>query len=324
MTDSRREPPPDLQDDPRVPPADDGRPAGSAPGTSRMTSGTAPANSLVSESYGVRLEVFEGPLDLLLYLIRRNEVDIYDIPVSTITNQYLAYLSQVHLSDLEQASEFILMAATLMKIKSQMLLPREVMPEVDETEGDPRAELVRLLLEYQQFKEIAEWLDVRRQEQRDVYPLGQRSDGGGDGEIVLHRVSLFDLLAVYKHVLEHVPPDFVHRIVEEETTVEECIARLLVELERHSRLRFFELVSGQSRQAMVTTFIGVLELLKAQRIKVQQARPFDEIWIEGQPQADPATAPDTQPPSVSPAPDAHDPTLLPGGQGTPGREDSGE
>lgn len=320
MTDEPREISPDLQDDPRVLPADDGRPAGSAPNAPA----TAPASSLVSDSYGVRLEVFEGPLDLLLYLIRRNEVDIYDIPVSTITTQYLAYLRQVHLSDLEQASDFILMAATLMKIKSQMLLPREVMPEVDEAEGDPRAELVRLLLEYQQFKEIAEWLDVRRQEQRDVYPLGQRSNGAADGEIVLHRVSLFDLLAVYKHVLEHVPADLVHRIVEEETTVEECIARLLGELDRNSRLRFFELVSGQSRQAMVTTFIGVLELLKAQKIRVQQARPFDEIWIESQPQADPSAAPDTSIASASPALDAHAPPLSVEEQDTSGREDSGE
>jgi len=302
-----------MQDDPGAPHAGDGRLEASTPTAAQAS--PASGSPLVSESYGVRLDVFEGPLDLLLFLIRRNEVDIYDIPVSTITNQYLAYLNQVHLPDLEQASDFILMAATLMKIKSQMLLPREVMPEMDETEGDPRAELVRLLLEYQQFKEVAEWLDERRQEQRDVYALGQRDDQAADGEIVLHRVSLFDLLAVYKHVLEHVPPSFVHRIVEEKITVEECITRLLEELDRHSRLRFFDLVSGQSRQAMVSTFIGVLELLKAQKIKVQQARPFDEIWIESQPEASPAAAPDTSRPN---------PTLPSGELDTPGRADPGE
>ena len=313
-----------MQDDPLAPHAGGDRRGDRAQAAASGSPTPASGSPLVSESYGVRLDVFEGPLDLLLYLIRRNEVDIYDIPVATITNQYLAYLNQVHLPDLEQASDFILMAATLMKIKSQMLLPREVMPEVDETEGDPRAELVRLLLEYQQFKEIAEWLDVRRQEQRDVYPLGQRDDGGSSGEIVLHRVSLFDLLAVYKHVLEHVPPSFVHRIVEQKISVEECIARLLEELERHSRLRFFDLVSGRSRQDMVYTFVGVLELLKAQKIKVQQARPFDEIWIESRPPDSAATGPDNSPPDVNATPAQSGPDIPSGELDPLGREGLGE
>ena len=233
-----------------------------------------------ARTYGVVLDVFEGPLDLLLYLIRKNEVDIYDIPVSTITTQYLSLMGdQLRFLDLEVASEFILMAATLMKIKSQMLLPREVEPGPEEAEGDPREELIRRLLEYQQFRDIADWLGERGLDQRDIFapsPEAGRDASGAE----IHPVSLFDLLKVYKHVLDHVPGSFVHRIVEEETSVEECIDRVLSELNRRSRLRFFDLVEGRSRQSVVATFVGILELLKSQRIRVQQAQPFDDIWIE--------------------------------------------
>ncbi|MBQ34921.1 MAG: segregation/condensation protein A [Gemmatimonadaceae bacterium] len=240
------------------------------------------------DPYGIRLGVFEGPLDLLLYLIRKNEVDIYDIPVATITNQYLAFLSSgVHLLDLEQAADFILMAATLMKVKSQMLLPRDI--EGDETledgVGDPREELVRRLLEYQQFKDIAGWLGDQGKQQRDIFQRPGHLDAR-DAEAGLHPVSLFDLLKVYKHVIDHVPDTVVHEIVEAGASVEESIHRILAELDTRSRVRFHELITGQSRVNMVATFIGVLELLKSQRIRVQQARPFDDIWIEGRAEED--------------------------------------
>lgn len=229
-------------------------------------------------AHGVKLDVFEGPLDLLLYLIRKNEVDIYDIPIATITAQYLAFLGQEQLRDLEQAADFILLAATLMKIKSQMLLPREVEPGEEDGGEDPRQELVRRLLEYQQFKEVADWLSEQGLEYRDVYPrTGQVADDDAAG---VRPVSLFDLLKVYKHVIDHVPSSLVHRIVEEQVSVDECVDRVLGELERRSRLRFLELVEGGGKQVLVATFISILELLKSQRIKVQQARPFDDIWIE--------------------------------------------
>ena len=229
--------------------------------------------------YGVKLEVFEGPLDLLLFLIRKNEVDIYDIPIASITNEYLGMLGEVHLLDLEPACEFMLMAATLMKIKSQLLLPREVAPVEGEEEGDPREDLVRRLLEYQQFKEIADWLGDQACAQRDIFR--NRPSAGRDSEgAELHPVSLFDLLKAYRDVVERVPPDLVHRIVEEQVSVEETIDRLVTELGRRGRLGFFDLIEGRSRQFVVAAFVGVLELLKTQRIRVQQARPFDEIWIE--------------------------------------------
>jgi segregation and condensation protein A len=244
------------------------------------TVGTDGSSGAHERPYGIVLDVFEGPLDLLLYLIRKNEVDIYDIPISTITAQYLAVINgQLRLPDIEVASGFILMAATLMKIKSQILLPREVEPGMEDVEGDPREELIRRLLEYQQFKEIAEWLGEQGLERRDVFPPAPGPIRDADG-IEIHPVSLFDLLKVYKHVLDHVPDSLVHRIVGEEITIEECIERILSALGRKSRLRFFELVEGRSRQSVVATFVGILELLKSRRIRVQQAQPFDEIWIE--------------------------------------------
>lgn len=263
----------------------DNQPADNQPPVEPGSQATTEADA-ETDPYGVRLGVFEGPLDLLLYLIRKNEVDIYDIPIATITNQYLAFLNTgVHLLDLEQAADFILMAATLMKVKSQMLLPRDIDGEDPDADGlgDPREELVRRLLEYQQFKEIADWLGDLRAEQRDVFRRTGTLDEA-DAEAGLHPVSLFDLLKVYKHVLDHVPSTVVHEVVEEGVSVEESINRILGELDSRSRLRFHELVSGQSRVSMVATFIGVLELLKSQRIRVQQARPFDDIWIENRPE----------------------------------------
>ena len=244
-----------------------------------MTEPILRESAVTPDPYGVRLDVFEGPLDLLLYLIRRSEVDICDIPVSTITAQYLDLLrSEVELLDIEGAADYVLMAATLMKIKSQMLLPRETGgEELDEGPGDPREGLVRRLLEYQQFKEIAHWLSDAGLEQRHVYRRMGRSD---EAEAGLQPVSLFDLFKVYKHVLDNVPRSLVHHIVEERVSVEECIDLILDELHRRSRLRFHDLVTGRSRHDLVVTFIGLLELLKSQRIHVQQARPFEEIWIE--------------------------------------------
>ncbi len=235
----------------------------------------------VQDAYAVKLEIFEGPLDLLLYLIRKEELDIYDIPVAHITTQYLAFLQQIHRLNIEQASDFILMAATLMRVKSQMMMPRQAV-EGEEGEGeDPRDELVRRLLEYQQFKEISEWLGFQFEEQRDVFLNRTAPDQEGDhADAELRPVSLLDLFKVYKHVLDTVPRELVHQVVEERISIEECVAHVVAVLERQSRVRFYDLIEGGSRETLIATFIGLLELLKSQRIRVQQARPFDDIWVE--------------------------------------------
>ena len=233
--------------------------------------------------YEVRLDVFEGPMDLLLYLIRKDELDIYDIPIAHITTQYLGFLQHIHQLDIEQASDFILMAATLLRIKSQMMLPREELGPDGDGDDDPQAELVRRLLEYQQFKDIADWLGVRKDERRDVYLRRQGPSDSVEESAQLRPVSLFDLLAVYKHVLDTVPESLVHQIAEEEVSVAERIDHLLAVLERRSRISFMDLLQGRDRQTLIATFVGVLELLRLQRVRVQQARPFDEIWIEQSP-----------------------------------------
>lgn len=239
-----------------------------------------PAASEIRDAFEVKLEIFEGPLDLLLFLIRKDELDIYDIPIARITREYLALLQQLGKLDLEQASDFILMAATLMKIKSQMMLPREEVTGDGEDQVDPRQELVRRLLEYQQFKEIAEWLGLQKRAHGDVFLRRQGAPELSSEGVELRPVSLFDLLRVFKHVLETVPRSLVHQVLGEGASVAVCIDYVLALLERRSRVRFLDLIEGKDRLTMIATFVGLLELLKSQRIRVQQARPFDEIWIE--------------------------------------------
>jgi segregation and condensation protein A len=250
-----------------------------------MEDGTTATSTLDSTLYEVKLEVFEGPLDLLLYLIRKDELDIYDIPIAHITSEYLAFLQDVHRLDVEQASEFILMAATLMKVKSQLMLPREGDAAEAGTEGDPREELVRRLLEYQQYKEIAEWLGIQKKAQNDRFLRRQGLDEAAPDGVQLQPVSLFALLRVFKHVLDTVPPTLVHEVIDEQVTVEQCIVYVLAVLEKRTRVRFLDLVEGRDRVAMVATFVGLLELLKSRRVGIQQARPFGDIWIRLRPDA---------------------------------------
>jgi len=228
----------------------------------------------------VFLEAFEGPLDLLLYLIKRQNLDILDIPIARITSEYLRFLQDLHRLDVEQTSDFILMAATLLKVKAQMMLPREIGDVEAEPGQDPREELVRRLLEYQQYKEIADWLGLQKKAQADLFLRRQGVAEGEAAEAHLQPVSLFALLQVYQHVLEAVPQRLVHQVIDEETTVEQCIDYVLAVLEQRVRIRFVELVEGRSRIALVATFVGLLELLRSHRIRVQQAQPFADIWIE--------------------------------------------
>ena len=157
---------------------------------------------VVHDEYKVELEVFEGPLDLLLYLIKKEEVDIYNIPIEKITSQYMEYLNLMRMLDLNIAGEFIVMAATLMMIKSRMLLPVEERPELEEEEEDPRWDLVKQLIEYKKFKDAAIHLQEREINQEDIFSLG----GGNivlepdDPGMILQDISLFDLISAFKDV----------------------------------------------------------------------------------------------------------------------------
>ena len=236
-----------------------------------------------SKLYEVKIDVFEGPMDLLLYLIRKDELDVYDIPIAHITKHYLAFLEQLHLLDIEHASDFILMAATLMRIKSQMMLPQEETDLLEGEDGDLREELIRRLTEYQQFKEMAEWLDEQKSVRRDIFLCnhGLRDADLEEGSApMLFAVNLFDLLKAYKRALETIPVEEVHEIIGEQISVEECVELIIKSLEEHERIRFGDLIQGRNRNVVVSTFVGMLELLKSQHVSVQQSQPFDDIWIE--------------------------------------------
>ncbi len=231
----------------------------------------------IADPYTVKLEIFEGPLDLLLHLIRRNQVDIYDIPIATITDQYLDYLKMMRTLNLDVAGEFLLMAATLLQIKSKTLLP---LPPEGEDEGeDPRAELVNRLLEYQKYKEAAARLHERDMLDRDIFVQENQAEGSEDRGLV--EVGVFELIEALKDVLNRASIEAAYDITLDRITIEERIAQILeaVNLER-SGLLFSSLFSGvSSKEEIILTFLALLELIKMRMIKVYQRTPFGPIEI---------------------------------------------
>lgn len=226
-------------------------------------------------TYKVKLEIFEGPLDLLLYLIKKNEVDIYDIPISTITDQYIEYLDMMKSLNLELAGDFILMAATLIHIKSKMLLP---IPEEggEEDEGiDPRAELTRKLLEYRRFKLAAEELNKRLILGRDVFtrkavfPLEEIEDEAA--QVGFADVGLFDLIEAFKDIIKKLPKTYSVDITVDRFRVNDKINEIMEVLEREKSIVFTELFQPSSAKGeIIVTFLAVLELCKLLMIKVNQ------------------------------------------------------
>ena len=230
-------------------------------------------------SVTIKLERFEGPLDLLLHLIKRDEIDIYDIPISHITDQYLKYLELMRQLDLEVAGEFLVMAATLMRIKAKMLLPLPPVGE-EETAGDPREELVQRLVEYRQFKEAAGTLKLREEERRLLYERGMLPGEDEAGPLPLARISLFDLLGALNRLLARTPETPVYEIQAESFGVEDKIELLSATLQHRKRLSFEELLQGcRSRSEMVVTFIALLELIKLGVAVVVQNEAFGDITI---------------------------------------------
>lgn len=231
-------------------------------------------------TYRVKLEVFEGPLDLLLHLIKKDEVDVYDIPVARITDEYLQYLNLMETMNLDVAGEYLVMAATLTHIKSRMLLP----PSDDQTEEpdeDPRADLVQQLVEYQRYREAALALGERAVLSRDVFrrePAAPDPDRG-DG-IRLRDVTIADLLEAFREVMERALRESFHEIVTEEVSVEECVALIERRMEADGALRFRDLFAGSpSRRRLVATFLALLELVKRQAVRARQDDEAGEILL---------------------------------------------
>lgn len=233
--------------------------------------------------YRVKLEAFEGPLDLLLFLIKKSEVDIYDIPIAEITRQYLEYLEIITWLDLEGAGDFILMAATLIRIKAQMLLPKPALAEGEEEE-DPRAELVRRLLDYQRFKEVATHMGDLESHQRLVFSRAFfeydfDGDGGGYWQPPTN-VTLFDLMAVFRLALACASAEKQHTVETISVTMEEQIDFIEQALQVKEQLLFLALIENlPSQMMMIVTFIALLELIKRGRVQVTQSGCFGEIWI---------------------------------------------
>jgi segregation and condensation protein A len=234
--------------------------------------------------YKVTLEIFEGPLDLLLYLIKKNEVDIYDIPIALITEQYLEYLELMKVLNLDVAGEFLVMAATLMKIKSRMLLPPSELDEMNEEEGDPKAELMEHLLEYQKYKEAAFRLKDRALLEKDVFtriPQEEQSISGSDEESGLIEASLFDLLDALRKVIEK--KDFSEEFVEvtiEKISVKDKMVAILQRLKEVEQVIFHELFDKLStRYEVIVTFLAILELMKLRAVKVFQVKSHGEIRV---------------------------------------------
>ena len=236
-----------------------------------------------SDEYGVDLDIFQDPLDLLLYLIRKEEVDIYDIPVAEITRQYLAYVDLIQQLDLEQAGDFVVMAATLMQVKARMLLPAEQTDE--EIVEDPRDELVRRLLEYQQFKDVAGWLEERRTTTQNVFFRGasfhadEEMIDAAEGIASLRHVEMFDLLAAFKQALDEAPKIDFHDVDRVEVTTEERADYVLEVLARRRQVPFFDLVTNVPRIIVVVTFVAILELIKQGRATVQQSDSEAGFWL---------------------------------------------
>lgn len=227
--------------------------------------------------YQVKLPTFEGPLDLLLHLIRVNEVDIYDIPIARITDEYFQYLTLLQELDLEVAGEFLVMAATLVYIKSRMLLPTE--PSAGEIlEEDPRAPLVDMLLEYQRFREAAQTLAGREDHQRQFFfrstplevPAGERT----------LEVNLFDLLAAFRDVLERAKDQPVMELVVRSVTAAERMVAILDRVAAEASVSFQSLFPPDaSRWVVIATFLALLELLRQGSVRVQQQMQFGDIAV---------------------------------------------
>jgi segregation and condensation protein A len=235
-----------------------------------------------ASGYQVRLPTFEGPLDLLLHLIAEHELDILDIPIAFVTQKYVEYITLMQELNIDVASEYLVMAATLAHIKSKMLLPTppDDQDEEGELELDPRAELVRRLLEYQKYKEVAEQLGGRSLLGRDVFPRGAPAPSI-EGPAPLAQVSLFKLLDAFQSVLERAKTTLDHEIDFERFSITDRIIQLADVLRNAGRLPFERLFAGQqSRAELIVTFLALLEMTRLRMTRLIQEAPLESIHVE--------------------------------------------
>jgi len=225
---------------------------------------------MINERYNVKLEnVFEGPMDLLIFLIKKAEVDIYDIPIALITDQYLEYIEWMKSMNIDFAGEFLVMAATLTHIKSRMLLP---LPEDEEDSEDPRLEITRPLLEYLQLKEVADQLARRNLLGEISFTRAScpKDSLGHDDEQVIE-VGLFELIEAFQKVLDSISPEHKVDLTTDRITVKDRISEIVDQLEIHGSMSLPELFAGKTdRGNIVVTFLAILEMVKLSLVRVAQ------------------------------------------------------
>ena len=231
--------------------------------------------------YEIKLDIFEGPLDLLLFLIRKNEIDIYNIPIATITEQYLQHVEAMKALNLDIAGEYLVMASTLILIKSKMLLPPEETEEGEKDEEDPRAELVRQLLEYQAFKEAALNLDQRSLLGRDVFkrehPVEETDTTDDDGIVEL---DLLSLIEAFRKVLSGMRKEEIVEFDLERISLSARISEVMERLQNEKNLTFEDLLDDvKSRKQIIYTFLAILELMKLRAVRAYQVDAFGTIRI---------------------------------------------
>ncbi|MDF2458010.1 MAG: scpA [Nitrospira sp.] len=232
--------------------------------------------------YQVRIENFEGPLDLLLHLIKKNEINIYDIPIALIAQQYLIYIEAMKELNLAVAGEFLVMAATLLQIKSKMLLPVEESAEDEDDGPDPREELVRRLLEYKTFKEAARQLDTQEKMWREIYsrPAAAHEDAPVTDEAMLENIGLFDLVDALQGILNRNPGKKLLEILPDNLTVRDRMNVILEALEGQESIGFEALFDASShRLLIIVTFLALLELIRLRTVRVYQAESFGPILL---------------------------------------------
>lgn len=237
----------------------------------------------IYEQYSVHLDKFEGPMDLLLHLIKKNELDIYDIPIAVITRQYLEYIKLMKYLNLEVAGDFLVMAATLLQIKSRQLLPQVEQEETEEAELDPRAELIRRLLEYQQYKEAGMVIGARALLGREVFVkacpdpmLATARNEEGPLE-----VTLFDLVDAFRTLLVRIPPEHFHDVAAAETfSIADSINEILALLQERETVQFDELVCDEfTRERVIVVFLALLELCRLKLVRIFQGGDHGSIWF---------------------------------------------
>ncbi|MEA3287307.1 MAG: segregation/condensation protein A [Candidatus Marinimicrobia bacterium] len=235
---------------------------------------------MILRSHRIDLEMFEGPLDLLLFLIKRDELNIYDIPIAQITRDFLDYVKLAKELKLHSAGDFVLMAATLMKIKARMLLPIEA--DGDEEIEDPRSELMNMLLEYKRYKEAASALEgIERNERPHYYHIPSAWDPQQEDQTaILEDVKLYDIMLTFQYLLKNYEEPVTHSVAVEEVTMAEQIGFVDGLLRANTNLSFSNMLNKfESRLIIVVTFLAILEMLRSRQIKVKQTALFDDLLL---------------------------------------------